>query len=296
MTTKLVMPKTGARIPPLQKASVGPYVRAEYDKSIYTWGVPNNLIKTMAWLPSLALTEVAYANSFIFDVGTYAPWPDPEDAKKNVIYPLAGFVDRVTKELVINTVSLMNRSRYSITHHSVIGFNTLSAELPLKDAKDRAGLAEAMLLHLVNGNGEPDFEGKKTSTGQPLYTPFQLLALQFAVAIHRDAHSVTDELFESITSEATKTARLQIKSGPLTEHGTAEKYVQSYVRSMLVELAWCICHFNGLLNGWFTVLRVMDEVDATTDELDFVGVYNTVVPESIRVRNNALLGKSGWGC
>lgn len=295
MTTKLVMPKTGPRIPPLQKPSVSPYVRAEYDKSMHTWGIPNNLIKTMAWLPNLALTEVAYANSFIFDVGTYGSWPDPEDIRKNVTYPLAGFIDRVTKELVINTVSLLNRSRYSITHHTVIGYNTLSAELPLNDATDRSAMAEAMLLHLVNERGDPDFEDKKTNKNEPLYTPFQILALRFALAIHRDAHSASDELFAALASEAMKIAQLQIKSGPVAAYGGAEKYVQSYVRSMLVELAWCICHFNGLLNSWFTVLRVMDEVDVNTDEIDFVGTYNKVVPESIKVRNNAILGNSGWG-
>jgi hypothetical protein len=293
--TNLVMPQGGARIPPLQKANVSPYVRAEFDKSIHTWGIPNNLIKTMAWLPNLALTEVAYANSFIFDVNTYAPWPDPRDPKKTVAYPYAGFVDRVTKELVINIVSLLNRSRYSITHHSVIAFGTLSAELPLPDAAARIAMAEAMLLHLVDCEGRPDFEGKSSVAGQPLYTPFQILALCFAQAIHRDAHSVNDELFEALKGEATKVARLQISQGPLAPNGASDDYVQSYVRSMLVELSWCICHFNGLLNNWFTVLRVMDEVDVTKDELDFVGYYNQTVPESIKVRNNALLGNDGWG-
>ena len=64
---------------------------------------------------------------------------------------------------------------------------------------------------------------------------------------------------------------------------------------MLVELSWCICHFNGLLNNWFTVLRVMDETDAVRDEIDFVTVYNTVLPDSIKARNNSLLGSDGWG-
>ena len=48
-------------------------------------------------------------------------------------------------------------------------------------------------------------------------------------------------------------------------------------------------------NNWFTVLRVMDETDAVRDEIDFVTVYNTVLPDSIKARNNSLLGSDGWG-
>jgi len=293
--TDLVMPKTGARVPPLQKANVGPYVRADYDKSVYTWGIPNNLIKTMAWLPRLAMTEVDYANSFIFDVDTYADWPSPDNPSSNVLYPQAGFVDRVTKELVINIVGLLNRSRYSITHHTVIGFNTLAAELPPKNESERKQLAELMMLHLVDGDGNPDFENQKDLSGGPLYTLFQLLAMRFAVAIHNDAHSISDELFAALTNEATKMAKGQIAGGPLAAYAKSPKFVEAYVRSMLVELSWCICHFNGLLNNWFTVLRVMDEVDKNVDEIDFVGVYNGIVPESIKVRNNSLLRHNGWG-
>jgi hypothetical protein len=293
--TSLIMPQTGTRIPPLQKANVGPYVRAEYDKSIYTWGIPNNLIRTMAWLPRLAETEVDYANSFIFDVNTYADWPSPDDPTASVLYPLAGFVDRVTKELVINIVSLLNRSRYSITHHSVIGFNTLAAGLPPQNANDRKNLAEAMMLHLVDASGAPDFENKSAPDGGPLYTTFQLLALRYALAIHRDAHSVTNEQFNELTAEATKIAQSQLAAGPLAGVAKSAKFVESYVRGMLVELSWCICHFNGLLNPWFTVLRVFDEVDKVEDEIDFVGVYNSVLPDSIKDRNNGLLAPNGWG-
>jgi hypothetical protein len=35
----------------------------------------------------------------------------------------AGFNDRFIKELVISRTSLINRSRYSVTHHSVIGMS-----------------------------------------------------------------------------------------------------------------------------------------------------------------------------
>jgi hypothetical protein len=293
--TDLVMPKITPRVSPLGKSGVNDYVKSEYDKSLNTWGIPNNLIKTMAWLPQLALTEVDYANSFIFDVDSYGPWPDPAGTGSNVMFPLAGFVDRVTKELVINLVSLLNRSRYSITHHTVIGYKTLCSELKIVDDEMRERTAEEMLLRLVNAQGKADFENRTRSTGEPLYGPFQLLCLRLALAINVDAHSVSDELFRELTEAATATAKARISSGPLAPYATSDAYIQAYVKGMLVEITWCICHFNGLLNSWFTVLRVLDEADDVKDEINFIAFYNASVPERIKVRNNSLLGHNGWG-
>ena len=73
-----------------------------------TWGGnPNNLCKVMAYMPRLLQTEVEYCNTFIFD---------PRTLRGDV--QEAGFNDRFIKELVISRTSLINRSRYSVTHHS----------------------------------------------------------------------------------------------------------------------------------------------------------------------------------
>ena len=264
---------------------MNPYVRSEYDKSIHTWGIPNNLIRTMAWLPRLALTEVDYANSFIFDEDVYSRVPHPEDPQKSVVFPEAGFVDRVTKELVINLVSLLNRSRYSITHHTVISFNTLRA-VHGDDA------AEQMLLNLVDGAGNPDFDHRND-----LYTHYQIAAMKLALKLRADAHQVTDDEFSAMRELCAVQAQSQIAESILSGQPDSEtpEFVQAYVNGMLVELTWCIVHFAGLLNSWFTVLRVMDETDVDDDGLDFVAFYNAVVPASVKERNNQLLGPNGWG-
>ena len=280
------MPKGGPRVSPLGRSSVNAYVRAEYDKSIQTWGIPNNLIKTMACLPQLGLTEVDYANSFIFDEKTLSPWPDPRDPSKEVLFPMAGFNDRLTKELVINLVSLLNRSRYSITHHTVIGLGTLSSVVgPEK--------AESMLLHLVDESGTPDFEHRND-----LYSHYQIAAMRLALKLRGDAHEVSDEEFQEFRDLCSKRAKELIsKSVTLSalDYSDSDEYLSAYVDGMLVEMTWCIVHFAGLLNKWFTVMKIMDETDADTDGIDFVSVYNSTVPEKIKKRNNALLGDSGWG-
>jgi hypothetical protein len=298
--TDLKMPNDGPRVPPLSPQQVDEYVLSEYDKSMRTWGIPNNLIRTMSWLPRLGLTEVDYVNSFLFDLGFHGLWPRPggTDPKDRVLYPQAGFVNRVTKELVISVVSLMNRSRYSITHHTVIAFTTLSAEVAGATPEEKAQRAEAMLLHVVNGDGQPDFEDKTfEKDSQPLYSAHDLACLRFAVKLRGDAHDISDAEVEELRSLLRGEAQKMISSGPLKDAaaGNQEAYLDALVNSMFVELAWCIVHFAGLLNRWFIVLKVMDETDADRDGVDFVGFYNQVVPESIKKRNNQLLEPDGWG-
>jgi len=192
----------------------------------------------------------------------------------------------VTKELLINLVSLLNKSRYSITHHTVIGLSTISEVHGMC-------LAEKMLLHLVDEKGSTDFEHRND-----LYDRYQLESMKIALKLRGDAHDVRDSEFSLLRDLCAERARDQIaKSTVLFNQPASEsaEFVSAYVDGMLVEMTWCIVHFAGLLNKWFTVMKIMDENDADRDGIDFVSVYNESVPESIKKRNNSLLGPDGWG-
>ncbi|GAA1309249.1 hypothetical protein [Saccharothrix xinjiangensis] len=294
MTDELVIPTTGTRVPPLPRSRMNPDVEAAYELSIATWGIPSNLFRTMAHHPALAITEVPYANSVIFDAGELTDIPNPDTEHGSTVrYPTSGFLDRVTKELVINVVSLLNRSRYSMTHHTVIGYNTLSELLPHPDPETRARMAEQMLLHLVDEHGNPAFD----QPDAPPYTPLHLACLHLAVATQAHPHAVTDDQVRD-----THHVLLDHAPAAITAHGLDEypgtdtpAYHNAYATGMLVELTWLAVHFSGLLNTWFTVLHTYDEASVPDDEIDFIAVYNTTVPTSIRRRNNALLGPTGWG-
>lgn len=298
--TKLALPAGGARIKPRLREQINADMRAELDKTIETWGIPNNLFLTMACHPQLALTEVDYANAFIFDRGKYTTIPRPGKPQEEVLFPVAGFVDPVTKEITLSLVSLLNRSRYSITHHSVIGTLTLQALVEGDTPERRQKRAEAMLLRLVDGSGKATYENQ-TYEGGPLYSDLQLATLRLAEKINADAHSVTTEEIDALKRLQRDEAARQIAAGPLSaqfgDAGPDGAYLDAYVDAMMVELTWAICHFSGLLNRWFTVLRVPDEgfvVDGAGGHT-FLDNYNSVVPESVRTRNNQLLGKTGWG-
>ncbi|MEU7482226.1 hypothetical protein AB0A63_40105 [Lentzea sp. NPDC042327] len=294
MADELVLPTTGTRVPPLPRAGMNAEVEAAYELSIATWGIPSNLFRTMAHHPALAITEVPYANSVIFDAGVLTEIPNPDTAQGGTVrYPTSGFLDRVTKELVINVVSLLNRSRYSMTHHTVIGYNTLSELLPHPDPDTRAEQAEAMLLHLVDDHGNPAFD----RPGAPPYTDLHLACLRLAAATRADPHAITDDQVRDTHRVLRDHAPAAITAHGLDQYpGTGTPaYHNAYATGMLVELTWLTVHFSGLLNVWFTVLHTFDEASAADDEIDFITVYNTTVPAAIRRRNNALLGITGWG-
>jgi hypothetical protein len=59
---------------------------------------------------------------------------------------------------------------------------------------------------------------------------------------------------------------------------------------MTVELTWNVVHFSGLLNRWFTTLKMRDEPFAVNSQgHNFVQVYNQSVPKRIKQRNNSLI-------
>ena len=241
------------RIRPLQRDEMDSYTEAGMVMGELTWGrFRNNLVKVMAYTPRLLQTEVEYCNTFIFD---------PETFRGDV--QEAGFNDRFIKELVISRTSLQNRSRYSVTHHSFIGYKLFTDAGRLEEGHMK-------LLHLHEHELHPE-----------VYTVRERLILDYTVKVTKDAHLVTDEEFSNLRDA-------------LREHNMedrrlkklSEEEIDRHIDSQIVELTWLIGHFC-LLNRWFTVLQVPDEESA--DEDNFLGVYEQMIPEDIRNRNEKIL-------
>lgn len=255
------------RIRPLQIEDVDDYTAAAYKHAEQTWGhFPNNLVKMMGHCPTLAITEVPYANSFIFDIDVF------NDGKQ-----FAGFLDRPLKELCISRTSLYNRSRYSVTHHSYIGYM-------LFDRHGRREEGHRKLLHL-----------HEHEQHRGIYTRRENACLDYAVAVARDAHDVTDDQFAQLKQALDQYNRGQAPANEMSAFdvdfvkkwaGYTDEQHARLVDSQLVEVTWLIGHFC-LLNRWFTALQVPDE--SAEDEANFLGVYAQDVPADIRERNDALL-------
>jgi len=243
------------RIRPLQRDELDAYTRAGMVVGETTWGgFRTNLLKMMAYCPRMIQTEVEYANTFIFDPVTLRG--DVQEA---------GFNDRFLKELVISRTSLINRSRYSVTHHTLMG-------LVLFNGAGRGEEGHQKLLHLHEHEKHPG-----------TYTERERVVLDYTAKVVRDAHLVTDQDFKDL--------RRVLREDDLQDSRLAKlppDELDRHVDAQIVELTWLIGHYC-LLNRWFTVLQVPDETAA--DEGDFLGLYQKVVPEDIRKRNEKILGK-----
>lgn len=254
MATTQISQGPWTRIRPLQRDEMDPYTEAGMVEGEITWGrFRNNLGKVMAYLPRMTQTEVEYCNTFIFD---------PPSFRGEV--QEAGFNDRCIKELVISRVSLCNRCRYSVTHHAFIGWMAFNAAGREDEAHDK-------YLHLHEHEKHPE-----------VYTERERAVLDYAVDLCRDAHRVSDEQFAEL--------RRVLREHNLKDEELArlsDEQLDRYVDSQIVELTWLAGHFC-LLNRWFTALQVPDETSA--DEDDFLTVYEQVVPEDIRQRNERILG------
>jgi alkylhydroperoxidase family enzyme len=255
------------RVRPLQIDEVDDYTASAYWQGTLTWGhFPNNLMKMMGHCPSLAITEVAYANAFIFDTDVF-----------NNGRLFAGFLDRPMKELLISRTSLFNRSRYSVTHHSFIGYSLFKGL-----GREEEGFRKYLHLHIHESHRE-------------LYTTRENACLDYALKVARDPHEVTDDEFNCL-----KHALRQYNTGSAAADEMTDfdrQFIKKWaaytpaqhdalVDSQLVEMTWLIGHFC-LLNRWFTALQVPDE--GPQDEANFLGNYEANVPAEIRERNEALL-------
>lgn len=256
MSTKIPQGKW-TRIRPLQRDELDAYTEAGMAVGELTWGkFRNNLCKTMAYTPRLLQTEIEYCNSFIFDPPTFRGEVQE-----------AGFNDRFLKELVISRTSLVNRSWYSITHHSFIGMKLYA------DA-GRGEEGHRKLLHLHEHEKHPE-----------VYTPRERVVLDYTVKVTRDAHLVTDEDFAQLKRVL---AEHNLQDGRLA--ALPGEAMERHVCAQISELTWLIGHFC-LLNRWFTALQVPDE--GPQDEDKFAEFYDAVVPKDIRDRNARVLAGQG---
>ncbi|UCE62178.1 MAG: hypothetical protein JSU63_10800 [Phycisphaerales bacterium] len=242
------------RIRPLQRDELDPYTRAGMTTAEIIWGIRNNLCKVMAYTPRLLQTEVEYANSFIFDPPTFRG--DVQEA---------GYNDRCLKELVISRTSLINRSRYSVTHHAYIGMATFQSA-------GRSDEAHAKYLHLHEHEKHPG-----------VYTERERVVLDYTAKVVQDAHFVTEKDFAELRRVLREHNNLDDRLKKLSD-----EEMDRYVDTQIVELTWLVGHYC-LLNRWFTVLQVPDETP--DDEDDFSAAYEQLVPEDIRKRNEEIIGE-----
>src|SRR5262249_59907615 len=80
------------------------------------WGrgahLPGSLVSALQYLPDAGREEAMYSLALMFN----------EDQTRNGVL-VAGFVDRVIKELLVQKIYRLTRSRYGLEHHTVFAYD-----------------------------------------------------------------------------------------------------------------------------------------------------------------------------
>ena len=87
-------------------------------QSLAAWGwgrgahLPGSLVSALQYLPDAGREEAMYSLALMFN----------EDQTRNGVL-VAGFVDRVIKELLVQKIYRLSRSRYGLEHHTVFAYD-----------------------------------------------------------------------------------------------------------------------------------------------------------------------------
>jgi len=255
---------------------------------------PNNLGKYFLHLPAVFEEQLDFSTTLIFDEPSFRNGEQ-----------MSGFVDRVTRELVISFIAQRRRSWYSMTHHAVLG--TLTA---LKHGVSKEQTADKW-SRLLDYRDHGD-----------TYTRVERAALRFAEAFATNPKAYSDvdygELREALTEDnlrrygnearwmatlrASRSAHSRVlglggseadasaaaaKAAAAVDNAMPAKEIARKVDSQVVELAFLCLQFVALTD-MFTALNVPDEEG-------LAAVMSKVLDEKVITRINELNRLGGEG-
>jgi alkylhydroperoxidase family enzyme len=253
------------------------WVQGNVARAEWTWAaqlfpnpdrVPNNLGNYLAQIPGVLEKQLDYSTSLIFDTPSF----------RNGVQ-ISGFVDRVTKELVINAIAQRRRAWYTTTHHALLGMRSaiVYSTGPEKMAQDK--MAQKMLrlddptagvfdrheraaLILANkfatdpqSYSDQDLAEFRAAFGdydQNVYASIERPFLQLRAAREARARTLVDG---KSGNEADTLARQAADGVPTT---MPKELLARKIDSQFVELCFLSMQFVAL-TGMFSALNIPDE-------------------------------------
>ena len=251
------------------------WVRGNEARTEWTWAAqfsypddpqpfPNNLGKSLVQIPGVLEKQLDYSTSLIFDTPSF----------RNGVQ-ISGFVDRVTKELVINAIAQRRRAWYTTTHHAFLGlltarrYGTAPEKMKEKmlhlDAPSRPGVFEAherAALILADkfatapqSYSDQDFGEFRAAFGeysQNVYMTTERRFLQVRAAREARAQALVDN---KSPDEADTLARKAADGVPTM---MPKELLARKIDSQFVELCFLSMQFVAL-TGMFSALNIPDE-------------------------------------
>ena len=242
-------PLKGARIP-LASYELNPdrdFGITQGGQSLAAWGwgrgshQPGNLVYALQYLPDAGREEAFYSLALMFN----------EDQTRNGVL-VAGFVDRVLKELLVQKVYRLSRSRYGLEHHTVFAYDEFLRSYGgggyrrpgTSDADARRATEHALkectekLLYVHEANKHPE-----------KYSPVELAAFAWVDAVilrPHEAYRLEPALRQALKSQneaeiAAGTRWLDLAGGV-----TRGEAINRLLDHQIAELAMFVSHMDGV--------------------------------------------------
>ncbi|HSQ19735.1 MAG TPA: hypothetical protein VLR92_05115 [Blastocatellia bacterium] len=242
-------PLKGARIP-LASYELNPdrdFGITQGGQSLAAWGwgrgahQPGSLVSALQYLPDAGREEAMYSLALMFN----------EDQTRNGVL-VAGFADRVLKELLVQKVYRLTRSRYGLEHHTIFAYDEFLRRYSgggyrrpgTSDADARRATQRALtectekLLYVHEASKHPD-----------KYSPVELAAIAWVDAIilrPHEAYRLEPALRQALKSQdeaeiAAGTRWLDMAGG-----GTRGDAINRLLDHQIAELAMFVSHMDGV--------------------------------------------------
>jgi alkylhydroperoxidase family enzyme len=228
-------------------------------QSVASWGwgrgahVPGSLVFALQYLPDAGREEVFYSLALMFN----------EDQTRNGTL-VAGFVDRVLKELLIQKVYRLNRSRYGLEHHTLFAYSEFLRRYGGGNFR-RAGMSDAdaqrateraltecteKLLYVHEADKHPE-----------KYSPVELAAFAWVDAVilrPHEAYRREPALREALQNQNEAEIAAGTRWLDTTGNVTREEAVKRLLDHQIAELGMLVPHIDGVGRA-MTMMRLEAE-------------------------------------
>ena len=247
-------------------------------QSVASWGwgrgahSPGSLVFALQYLPDAGREEALYSLALMFN----------EDQTRNGVL-VAGFVDRILKELLVLKVYRLNRSRYGLEHHTVFAYNEFLRRYggggfrrpEMTDADARRATERALtectekLLYLHEANKHPE-----------KYSPVELAAFAWTDAVilrPHEAYRLEPALREALKDQNEAEIAAGTRWFDTTGEVTRDEAIKRLLDHQIAELGMFVPHMDGIGRA-MTMMRLEAE-DPVQIVRGRVGASGGIVPD-----------------
>jgi len=247
-------------------------------QSLASWGwgrgvhFPSSLVSALQYLPDAGREAALYSQALMFN----------EDQTRNGVL-VAGFVDRVLKELLAQKVYRLNRSRYGLEHHTVFVYNEFLRRYSggsfrrsgMSDADARRATERALkectekLLYLHEADKHPE-----------KYSPVELAACGWADSVilrPHEAYKLEPALRQALKNQDEAEITVGTRQLDTTGDVTRDEAINRLLDHQIAELGMFVPQIDGL--GRAMTMMQLEAEEPVQIVRGRVGPSGGIVPE-----------------